>query len=330
MDLVTRDILKRTLSQFQMPGPSECVPLRKSAVKRDQMIKVEFRDRPAVLVRFHDPRYYRHADIEHQTSLRSFLHSRGIPVAELFRTADGALYLDVELQGEVWPVTVEEWVAGEPPAAVTPALITLMGRTLGRMHLAAPDSGVSFGHGTRMSLFTHEERYAANAASLRGVFDGAGLGDHARALLFEPWERARDDLRRIWPGLPGGPVHADFAEYNLLLNETEDIAAVIDFNRAGDDRFVNELVHACLLLPSSGQDEHDRDSFRRFVSSYQEVRALSPDERLAMPHLIAVIRPFRSREVSPLLKAAEKRGTDALRAGLRRLSHLADPSVLLG
>jgi len=326
---ISTDILDWTLSQFRLPIPCGFRALPKSALKRDIMLKVEFKDGPSALVRFHDPLYYRHKDIECQTKFRSFIHSEGIPVARLHTTADGALYLDVEIKDEIWPVTVEEWVAGEPPSAVSPALVALMGRTLGRMHLAAPESGVSFSHGTRMSLFAEGDMYYANAVNLWNVLDEAGLVTGAKSTLFDSWRRAREELRGMWDSLPAGPVHGDFAEYNLLLDETEDIAAVIDFNRAGDERFVNELVHACLSLPSSGQDDHDRDNFHRFVSAYEGVRPLSQEEKRAIPLLITVVRPFRTREISPLLKALRSGDEKSALAGLRRLSRLADPSALV-
>jgi Ser/Thr protein kinase RdoA (MazF antagonist) len=294
------------------------------------MVRVGFRERPAVLVRFHDPRYYRHRDIEQQTRFRSHLHSLGVPVARLYPDNVGGLYRDFRLEGEDWPVTVEEWIDGEPPQAITLPLVSLMGKTLARMHAAAPGSGVEFGHGSGMSLFVDSEQYAANAERLRSAFDEFGLSRDARTSLFGPWELARERLRALWPMLPRGPVHADFAEYNLLLDETENIAAVIDFNRAGDDVFVNELIHACLRLPSAGQDHQDRENVTRLVAAYEETRTLSDDERRSIPYLITVIRPFRWREVSPLLKAADRPDANALARGLTRLARLADPRRLVG
>jgi Ser/Thr protein kinase RdoA (MazF antagonist) len=330
VDLLSQDSLRQVLSDFGLPELADWRLLRRSAVKRDEMARVGFGEHPAVLIRFHDPQYYRHSDIEQQTRFRSYLYSTGIPVARLYHTSDGALYRDLRLSGEDWPVTVEQWVDGESPQTVTLALVALMGQTLSRMHAAAPGSRVWFGHGTRMSLLVDGEQYAANAGMLRDVFCEFGLGHDAQSLLFDPWEVARERLRSLWHDLPRGPVHADFAEYNLLLDETENIAAVIDFNRAGDDVFVNELAHACLRLPSSGQDEHDRVNLSRFVAAYEEVRPLSDRERLSIPYLITAIRPFRWREVSPLLKAADKPNADALRQGLARLVRLADPSTLMG
>ncbi len=330
VDLTSQDRLRQVLSDFGLPELTEWRLLRRSAVKRDEMARVGFSEHQAVLVRFYDPKYYRHRDIDQQTRFRSHLYSRDVPVARLYPDRKGALYRDVHLQGEDWPVTVERWIDGEPPQAVTLPLVGLMGKTLARMHAAAPGAAVDFGHGTGMSLLVDGEQYAANAERLRSVLDESGLGADARSLLFGPWEAARERLQGLWPTLPRGPVHADFAEYNLLLDETEDIAAVIDFNRAGDDVYVNELIHACLRLPSGGQDEHERANLRRFVASYEEVRPLTDTERLSLPYLITVIRPFRWREVSPLLRTAGKPDAAALHNGLAHLARLADPTRLVG
>jgi hypothetical protein len=157
-----------------------------------------------------------------------------------------------------------------------------------------------------------------------------GLGPRTEARLFGPWSLCRQRLGGVWPDLPKGPVHADFAEYNVLLDETENIAAVIDFNLCGDDVFVNELVHACLRLPSSGEDEDDRFGIARFIGAYETLRPLSASERLAVPYLISVIRPFRWREVRPLVRAADRGDGPSTLRHLARLEGLLEPARLLG
>lgn len=330
MSLASPGSLRRVLVAFGLPEPADWVLLRRSAVKRDEMVRVAFSAPHApALVRFHDPKYYRRSDIEHQTRLRSHLSALGVPVPRLHTAINGDLFIVVTMHEEDWPVTVEDWVDGEPPQAVTFPLISGMGRTLAAMHAAASGSGVDFGHGTGMSLFTDDDQYARNAARVRAISAQTDIEQERLTLLFGSWDRARGRLREMWPNLPAGPVHADFAEYNLLLDRTEDIAAVIDFNLAGDDVFVNELVHACLRLPSSGEEDRDRDNWKAFITAYESVRTLSVQERLAVPYLVTVVRPFRSREVSPLFRAAEKGDGETVARGISRLARLAGVESLI-
>lgn len=352
--LASLDSLAQVLAAFGLPEPAEWTLLRRSAVKRDEMARATFgagsrdtigcghdsrRDMsgesasaatyPPVLVRFHDPTFYRRSDISQQTRLRAHLSAMGVPVPRLHTTRDGGLFRVLAMQGEDWAVTVEDWVEGEPPQTVTLRLISGMGRTLAAMHASAANSGIEFGHGTGMSLFTDSDHYACNASRLRTAAGRLGLEAERLVALFGSWDRARDRLMAMWPALPRGPVHADFAEYNLLLDQAEDIAAVIDFNLAGDDVFVNELIHACLRLPSSGEEERDRENWQAFIGAYESVRPLQAQESLAIPYLVTVVRPFRSREVSSLLKAAEMGDAEAVARGLGRLARLADPGSLI-
>jgi Ser/Thr protein kinase RdoA (MazF antagonist) len=39
---------------------------------------------------------------------------------------------------------------------------------------------------------------------------------------------ARGRLAGLWDDLPAGPVHGDLVEHNLLLDETENVKAVLD------------------------------------------------------------------------------------------------------
>ena len=330
MGAASQDIIHSVMAAFRLPRPCEWRLLPKSAVKRDGLVRVAFGEHPPVLARLHDPELYLRADIENQTLFRSFLHAGGIPVPKLYRDRRGRLFTDFRIDDETWLVTVEEWIAGEPPHAVTPSLITLLGSTLARMHLTAASCAVSFGHGTGMSLFSESDEYDRNAGRLRSSVERLGLESAGSAGLFAVWGLARERLSGLWPGLPRGPVHGDFAEYNVLLDETEDLKAVLDFNRAGDDVFVNEVVHACLRFPSFGDEGHDRANIARFMNAYESVRSLSETERLAIPYLIAVIRMFRSREVSQILEAAEKGETEKVLRHLDRLKRLAEPGRLLG
>lgn len=329
MGLASLDSLRQVLKEFGLPEPVEWHLLRKSAVKRDEMVRVAFSDLRPVLVRFHDPGFYRHSDIEQQTRLRAHLSAKGIPVPRLHPRSDGSFFCDFASMGEDWAVTVEDWIEGEAPQTMTLRLISNMGETLASMHSAAVDSGAEFGRGTNMSLFTEKEQYVSNAERLRAALSGLGIDRGQQSGLFDAWEPARESLRGLWPALPRGPVHGDFAEYNLLLDQEENIAAVIDFNLAGDDVFVNELIHSCVRLPTSGEEEHDRANLSAFLGAYETVRPLRAEERAALPYLVTVIRPFRWREVSPLLKAAERGDRETIQHGLERLARLAEARRLV-
>lgn len=323
MGIAFEDNIRAVLSAFGLPQPREWRLLPKSAVKRDQLVKVSFNGHGPVLVRFHDPKYYRAGAIDSQTLFRSRLHAGGVPVPALYRDKTGHLLMELVWRGETWTVTVEEWIDGEPPHSVTPSLVSIMGSTLGKMHFLAGNYGPLFGHGTDLSLFGEHDEYKENARRLRKALEATGL--EMPSALMDAYDLARERLAGMWGDLPSGPVHGDLAEHNLLLDETENVKAVLDFNLAGDEVFVNEVVHTCLRLPSFGDESLDRDFAARFLRAYEEVRPLSAKERLAAPYLVTVIRPFRLREIRPIEEAARHGDVAAVRRRLSRLTHLADP-----
>jgi Ser/Thr protein kinase RdoA (MazF antagonist) len=317
------DNIQDVLSAFGLPRASEWRLLPKSAAKRDELVKVSFADHRPVLIRFHDPGYYRPGAIDCQTLFRSRLHAGGVPVPALYRHRAGRFLMDLTWRREIWTVTVEEWIDGEPPHFVTPSLVSILGRTLGKMHVLVGGYGPLFGHGTDLSLFGHRDEYHANAGRLRKALEGLGL--EMPPSLEDAYKVARGRLAGLWDDLPAGPVHGDLAEHNLLLDETENVKAVLDFNLAGDEVFINEVVHTCLRLPSFGDESHDRAYTTRFLRAYEEVRPLSVKERLAAPYLVTVIRPFRLREVRRIEEAARHGDVGTILRHLNRLTQLADP-----
>lgn len=323
MGIAFEDNILYVLSAFGLPQAREWRLLPKSAVKRDELVRVSFDGHRPVLIRFHDPGYYHPGAIDCQTLFRSRLHAGGVPVPALYRDRAGRLLMDLVSRGETWTVTVEEWIDGEPPHSVSPSLVSILGSTLAKMHILGGSYGPLFGHGTDLSLFGERDEYAENAGRLGEALEASGT--EMPPALKHAYDLARERLAELWEDLPAGPVHGDLAEHNLLLDETENVKAVLDFNLAGDEVFINEVVHTCLRLPSFGDESHDRSYAARFLRAYEEVRPLSVTERLAAPYLVTIIRPFRLREVRPIEEAARHGDMGVVRRRLGRLTQLADP-----
>jgi homoserine kinase type II len=92
-------------------------------------------------------------------------------------------------------------------------------------------------------------------------------------------------LQANWPkGLPAGDVHADLFPDNIFF-EGERISGVIDFYFACTDFFAYDLA-ICLNSWAQTKGAWDAPRETALIGGYETRRALSPDERAAMPILL--------------------------------------------
>lgn len=163
------------------------------------------------------------------------------------------------------------------------------GKALARLHNAAADF-----HMARPNALDHRSW----SALLEASSDSADKANNAfdKTVIPKAAERLKDILSQ-WPeGLPTGTIHADLFPDNVLFTG-DDVTGLIDFYFACQDILAYDLA---IMLNAWC---FDRDmSFnitiaKRLVAGYQSVRALSDDEKAAMPVLCrgAAMRFFLTR-----------------------------------
>lgn len=113
-----------------------------------------------------------------------------------------------------------------------------------------------------------------------------------------------DECQQHWKSwqsmdLPKGFIHGDLFPDNCLFNPDDSLSGVIDFYAGGQDFWVYDLA---ILMMAWGQDgkQFDGKLKQAVLSGYEEIRALTENEREALPHFIklACLRFWVSRLIA--------------------------------
>ena len=159
----------------------------------------------------------------------------------------------------------------------TPALLTDLGRFIGRLSSAL----AGFGHRA-----AHRETFLwnlANAQQVRNLTDHISAGED-RAVVVAALDRHRERVVPLLPKLRVGVAHQDANDYNVLVNENI-VSGLIDFGDMAHGQIVNELAitlaYALLDLPDIVAGA------RSVIRGYSEVFPLEPLELSVLFDLVA-------------------------------------------
>lgn len=215
--------------------------------------------------------------------LMEHLASRGIPVPWPAPDAEGRILH--RLKGK--PAAVVGRLRGQNELAPDARHCGAVGEMLARMHLVGRD-------------------YARHQPNLRGLpwWKGAvpillpHLGEDQRTLLCgELAFQTRASESSDYAALPRGPIHADLFRDNVLF-EGGCLSGFLDFYFAGCDTFLFDMG-VCLNDWCVDLDTGRADAARRaaFLTTYESVRPLAPEERRLLPALerAAALRFWVSR-----------------------------------
>jgi homoserine kinase type II len=215
--------------------------------------------------------------------LMQHLAERGIPVPRPSADAEGHILHSLKDK----PAAVVDKLSGKSELAPTARHCGAVGEMLARMHLAARDydlyqpnlRGLPWWKETVPVLLPH-------------------LGEEQRSLLLDELEfQTRIAASSNYVVLPRGPVHADLFRDNAMF-DGERLSGILDFYFAGCDTFLFDIGVSlndwCVDL-DSGRADAERE--QAFLTAYESVRPLVPEERRLMPALqrAAALRFWISR-----------------------------------
>lgn len=182
------------------------------------------------------------------------------------------------------PCAIVTFLSGVSPKRPSAAHCRAIGATLAKLHQT-------------MAGFTLTR---ANALGPKAwapmIIPHLDLANHLRHGLAKSIE---EDLKlaKDWPdNLPGGVVHADLFPDNALFVK-DDVGGVIDFYFACNDALAWDLATCLNAWCFEGRGEFNITKGAALISGYESVRALSVDEREALPALArgAALRFFATR-----------------------------------
>src|SRR6187397_2599194 len=176
------------------------------------------------------------------------------------------------------------WLAGRPAAIVTfldgmwirrpsAAHCGAVGAALAKLHLAGADFAMK--RRNALSVDGWRPLCVASAAGADGVQPG----------LREMIERELTLLEGSWPsGLPEGVIHADLFPDNVFFLG-EELSGLIDFYFACTDTLAYDVAICLNAWCFEPDHSFNVTKGRALLSCYAESRALSKDEREALPIL---------------------------------------------
>ena len=215
--------------------------------------------------------------------LMKHLAARGIPVPNPAASTSGEILH--RLKGK--PAAVVNKLRGHSELQPTATHCAAVGDMLARMHLAGLDYPRAQGNLRGLPWWNR---------TVPSVLPYL-MPEQRSLLLSELAYQNHIASGSAYQGLPQGAVHADLFRDNVMF-EGAQLTGFFDFYFAGCDTFLFDigvcLNDWCVDL-ASGTSAHDRAD--AFMSAYQDVRPLTPQERTLLPALqrAAALRFWLSR-----------------------------------
>ncbi len=175
-------------------------------------------------------------------------------------------------------------IAGRPAAIVTfldglwirkpnAGHCAAVGEALARLHLAAQD-------------FPIRRPNALSVESWRPLYEHAGArGDSVRPGLCDEIVKELDVLEKSWPrNLPAGVIHADLFPDNVFFL-SDHLSGLIDFYFACTDTLAFDVAICLNCWCFEPDHSYNVTKGRALLKGYTKIRALSVEERAALPIL---------------------------------------------
>lgn len=222
-----------------------------------------------------------HADreiIERQSVFSEFLRANGIRTPKRY-SKDGRYCHSYVFQGVLCNVTVEDW-CGEEIKEIDGEIAYRIGALLGRMHVLSLENQCKIGCKTLFSAAWENDVDAY--ADFCKIGENPGLERTSVKEIQRLREEKIEKIRAAWDRLPKAAVQGDISINNLVYGA--DALAVFDYNNAGDEVLVSDLVLEGLLtayemdLPANTDRSECELLFARFLDGYLSQRTLSKGE----------------------------------------------------
>ncbi|HYG25531.1 MAG TPA: homoserine kinase [Caulobacteraceae bacterium] len=226
-------------------------------------------------------KHFVESELPYFMQLMEHLADHGFPSATPIHARDGAVLKKV--RGK--PCALISFLPGLSARRPTAAHCREAGEGLAWLHVAGE------GFAGRRPNALGQEHWARFFHPLRGAAERLKPG------LAETIEQDLATFAAGWPrGLPEGTVHADFFPDNVFFHEGK-FAGAIDFYFACDDALAYDVAVALNAWCFEADGSFNLTAARNLLAGYEKRRALSDEERAALPMLAhgAAMRFFLTR-----------------------------------
>lgn len=219
--------------------------------------------------------------VEKQSIFSEVMRRHGIKTPKRYQ-ADGAYCREFTYHDLPCMVTVEDW-CGEEITQITTDIACQIGALMARMHSISLENKCEIGHRTLFSAayWNDVDSFPEFCDITKDEKLDQEVVARIKALRDEKLER----IRAVWETLPKSAVQGDLSINNLVLDD--DGIVVFDYNNAGDEVLISDLVMEGLLtayemdLPEGTPASHREQLFPALLKGYLSVRPLSKAEAAA-------------------------------------------------
>ena len=177
-------------------------------------------------------------------------------------------------------ITVEDW-CGEEITEINTDIAHRIGELMARMHLISLENDCTIGHRTLFSAAYWND--VDVFPEFCQITKDENLDQEAVGLIKTIREDKLACIRSVWETLPKAAVQGDISINNLSY--ANDGLTVFDYNNAGDEVLISDLVLEGLLtayemdLPERTPESFREQLFPALLKGYLSVRQLSEAER---------------------------------------------------
>lgn len=231
-----------------------------------------------------------HRKYEKQSSFSEVMRSHGIRTPARYQV-DGKFCVRYVYHNLPCIVTVEDW-CGEEITEITTDIAYRIGELMARMHTLSLENSCEIGHRTLFSAAYWNDVDAYSDFCEISENEHLDQSNVARIKMLRDEKLAR--IREVWESLPKAAVQGDVSINNLV--SSEDGLIVFDYNNAGDEVLISDLVMEGLLtayemdLPEGVPESCRELLFTELLKGYLSVRTLSEAECTAAYEVYTLYR----------------------------------------
>lgn len=219
--------------------------------------------------------------VENQSIFSEQMRNSGIRTAKRYQ-ANGRYCNQFIYHGLPCLIAVEDW-CGEEITEINTDIAYQIGELMAQMHTLSLEQNCKIGHRTLFSVAYWNDVDAF--PEFCKITNNENLDQETVAKIKALREEKLNRLRFIWNSLPKAAVQGDISINNLV--STDDGLILFDYNNAGDEVLVSDLVMEGLLtayemdLPPNVSETYTEQLFSAFLKGYLSLRPLSEAESSA-------------------------------------------------
>ncbi len=250
--------------------------------------RVEFANHPPIIVKISKEDNHATQAIEEQSIFSEYLREHGILTAKRYKK--GNSYCTIyELEELETNVTVEDYL-GEEIKAIDCNMAFHIGVLMGRIHSISEKGNCHIHANTIFNLAGYDEVNGYNM--LKTFSDDGKINYELFSEIHTLYKERLNKALKNWSELPKFATQGDISINNLTL--CGDDIAIFDFNIAGDETLVGDMIIEGLLtayemdIKDTKKEMPRFDIFLAFVKGYMSIRKLTKEEQQAANHILAV------------------------------------------